>query len=238
MKKNIFNSFVLFLIMFVICLIFSSCSSPSDIHLGARVRISLVSPVNDKVEARVFIEGYDGNSVNGAVVFVKDSFNSVSIFDYNFQQGCYYKLINKQVSEDYIFTVNSCLFDSPKIYTVPHIYLEDTIDIKKIEMVNEIGESYQNFDSLNTAYPIRITWSSTVEDCTYKVIIRTPTTILYEVSTNNKTIEIPANTIPVGTSYVYLEIQQQKSYGDIYFQDKNYYSVSVYSTGSISFNVM
>lgn len=105
-------------------------------------------------------------------------------------------------------------------------------------MVNKIGESYQNYDTFNTAYPIRITWPSTIEGCTYKITIRTPLNILYETSTNNKTIELPANIIPANTNYVYLQIQQQKTYGDIDFQTANYYSTSVYSTGNINFNVM
>jgi len=237
MKKVLFNFLVLFMLTAGLWLNFTSCSNPSKTQLPEQVRITLASPVNDKVEAKVYIEGYDGNVVNGAVVSVKDSSNNITILDYNFQQGCYYNLINKTSDNEYIFTVNSRLFDSPKTYIVPHTFLEDSIDIKKIEMVNEIGESYQNYDSLNTAYPIRITWNSTLEDCTYKVTIRTPVKVLYETSTNNKTVEIPASTIPAGTNYVYLQIQQQKSYGHILFENVPYYSVSVYSTGNISFNV-
>lgn len=237
MKRNALNSFLLLSLSVVMWLNFTSCNNPYKTQLP-QIRISLFSPINDKIEAKVFIEGRDGNIVNGAIVSVKDTSNTITILDYDFQKGCYYKLINKSSSEEYIFTVNSRLFSSPKVYTIPHTCLEDTIDVKNIEMVNKTGESYQNYDSFDTSYPIRITWASAVEGCTYKVTIRTPISVLYEISTNNKTIELPANTIPANTNYVYLQIQQQKSYGDIYFQTDNYYSVSVYSTGNITFNVI
>lgn len=232
MKKNLIST-----LLIVFLVIFISCSNSSTSYESEMVRIALASPYNDKVEARVYIEGLDGNIVTGAVVSVKDSANSITILNYNFQQGCYYGLVNKASGGEYTFTVNSRLFKTPKEYIVPHLYLENTIDIKKIEMLNQIGESYQNYDTFNTSLPIRITWPSSVENCTYKITIKTPAKVLYEVSTNNKTIEIPANTIPAGTNYVYLQIQQQKLYGDILFQNANYYSVSVYSTGSINFNV-
>ena len=237
MKKIMLH---LFLIVIILCFTFSSCSNSSEIQLPtkANVRITLTSPVNDKVEAKVYIEGYDGTIVNGAVVSAKDSSHTVTLLYYNTQEGCYYSLLNKPSTGTYTFTVNSILFDAPKVYTIPHTYLENTLDIKSIEMANKIGESYQNYDAFDTSYPIRITWPSTIEGCIYKITIRTPSTVLYETSTNNKTIELPANTIPANTNYVYLQIQQQKIYGDIQFQDENYYSVSVYSTGSISFNVL
>lgn len=221
-------------------MIFSSCNNTSVIQNPdkIRIRITLASPINDKVEAKVYIEGYDGNIVNGATVFVKDSSNTITKLEYNSQQACYYNMINKQSVEEYVIIIDSILFDSPKIYTIPHTYLEETIDIQNIEIVNKLGESYQNFDTINTAYPIRITWQSAIKDCSYKVIIRTPTKVLYESSTNNKTIEIPGNTISTGTNYVYLQIQQQKSYGDIQFQNFDYYSVSIYSTENINFNIM
>lgn len=232
MKKILNNVFLSFLFV-----AFISCSNPSRAQESEVVRIFLVSPVNNKVEAKVYIEGDDGNIVNGAVVNVKDSTNSITVLNYNFQQGCYYGLINKPFESEYTFTVKSRLFSSQKVYTIPHIYLEDSIDSRNIEMVNKIGESYQNYDSFNTEYPIRITWTSFVDNCTYKVTVRSPVKVLYESTTNNKTLELPANTIPAGTNYVYLQIQQQKSFGDIIFQDFDYYSVSVYSTENISFNV-
>lgn len=233
MKKDFF------VILLTICFIqsFISCRNSSSISLSGDIRISLASPYNDKVEAKVYIEGSDGNIVNGAVVSIKDSVNTVSLLDYNYQQGCYYKLIDKPSDGIYTVVVKSRLFDSPVVYTIPHTYLEDSIDYKLIEMTNQIGQSYQKYDSFDTAYPIRVTWGAVMDDCTYKVIIRTPLKVLYEISTNNKTIEVPANIIPAGTSYVYLQIQQQKSYGDILFEDADYYSVSVFSTGNISFNV-
>lgn len=236
MKKYIRKLLLLFHLLAIFSLTVISCKNSFDNQNG-KIRISLTSPVNEKIEAKVFIEGDDGNIINGAVVSVRNSSNTVTILDYNFQNACYYKLINKNSAENYTFTISSKLFDSPQIITVPHTYLTDSIDVKTIEMVNKIGESYQNYDSLNTAYPIQITWASSVEDCTYKITIRTPSKILYESSTNNKTLEIPVNVIPAGTTYVYLQIQQQKSYGDIIFKKDNFYSVSVYQSGSISFNV-
>lgn len=227
------------IILLTICFLldFISCRNSSSISLSGDIRISLVSPYNDKVEAKVYIEGPDGNIVNGAIVSIKDSANTVSLLDYSFQQGCYYKLIDKPSAGFYTLVVKSKIFGSPVVYSIPHTYLEDSIDYKLIEMTNQIGQSYQKYDSFDTSYPIRITWCSATDDCTYKVIIRTPLKILYETSTNNKTIEIPAYTIPAGTAYVYLQIQQQKSYGDILFEDADYYSVSVFTTGNISFNV-
>lgn len=238
MKKIVSVSFLLSLLAAAVWFDFISCSNSSEYKLVEQVRIFLASPVSDKVEAKVFIEGYDGNIVNGAVVSVKDYSNSITILEYNFQKGCYCKLLDKSSSGEYEFTVNSRLFDSPRVYSVPCAYLEDTIDIKKIEMVNKIGENYRHYDAFNTSYPIRITWASAVDGCTYGVTIRTPVKVFYETSTNNKTIEVPENIIPPGSSHVYLQIRQQKSYGDIHFLDTNYYSVSVYSTGNISFNVL
>lgn len=237
MKKYLINLFIKLLLFITLLLDFSSCSNSSNSVLFGNVRISLVSPYNDMVEAKVYIEGDDGNIINGAVVSIKDSSNTVSILDYNYQQACYYKLIEKPSTDEYTITVNSNLFESPKIYTIPHIFLKDSIDYNSIEMVNQIGQSFQKYDSFITTYPIRITWSSVIENCTYKITIKTPLKTLYESTTNNKTIELPANIIPAGTTYVYLQIQQQKSYGDVLYENANYFSVSVYSTSNITFNV-
>ena len=219
-----------------ILILCSSCGNDSNVILPDNVRIFLASPVNDKVEAKVYIEGIDGNVVNGAVVSVKDSSNIVSILEYNFQQGCYCKFIEKASSGEYTVMVKSRLYFL-KTYIIPHIYLENSIDYKTIEMENQIGQSFKNYDSFDTSYPIRITWDSDIDDCAYKVTIRTPIKILYEITTNNKTIELPANTIPAGSEYVYLQIQQQKHYGDLLYENANYYSVSVFSTRNINFNV-
>lgn len=236
MKKKLINVFITSLLAAFI-FSFSSCSNSLNAEFSKFVRISLASPYNDKVEAKVYIEGEDGNIINGALVSIKDSSNTVNILEYNFQQGCYYKLIEKPSNGQYIVTINSRLLSSPAVFTISHTYLESSIDYKAIEMVNKIGQNFQNYDSFDTEYPIRVTWPSTEDDCTYKITVRTPLEILYETSTNNKTIEIPAETIPAGTAYVYLQIQQQKSYGDVNFEKANYYSVSVYTTGNINFNV-
>ena len=237
MKKSYGNILIFFIVCINLFQYLISCSNSSNIQTDECVRIYFSSPYNDKVEAKVYIEGADGNIVNGALVTVRDSLNTVNILDYNFQQGCYYKLIEKPSKEGYILTVKSHILDSVREYTVPHIFLNDSIDYKSIEMVNKIGQSFQKYDSFNTEYPIRVTWYSSVDNCIYKVTIKTPLKTLYESTTNNKTIEIPANTIPAGTSYVYLQIQEQKSFGDMFYETANYYSVSVYSTGNISFNV-
>ncbi len=237
MKKKLITILKVFLITPIVLLVISSCSNSSNIQLTGDVRISLTSPYNDMVEAKVYIEGADGNIVTGAVVSIKTSINTVSFLDYSFQQGCYYNLVDKSSDGLYTVVVKSQLFKSPAVYTIPHTFLEDSVNSQSIEMTNQIGQSYQKYDSFDTSYPIRVTWSSLVDDCTYKVIIRTPVKILYEITTNNKTMELPAYTIPAGSNYVYLQIQQQKSYGDMFFESSDYYSVSMYSTGNISFNV-
>ena len=84
MKKNLIST-----LLIVFLVIFISCSNSSTTYESEMVRIALASPYNDKVEARVYIEGLDGNIVTGAVVSVKDSANSITILNYNFQQGCY-----------------------------------------------------------------------------------------------------------------------------------------------------
>ena len=102
MKKSYGNILIFFIVCINLFQYLISCSNSSNIQTDECVRIYFSSPYNDKVEAKVYIEGADGNIVNGALVTVRDSLNTVNILDYNFQQGCYYKLDLKNNALYYI----------------------------------------------------------------------------------------------------------------------------------------
>ena len=215
---------------------FTGCnnSSQDTPSVQPRVRAAFRSSGTDTVQARVFVEGPDGNAVSGAVVTVRDNRNILTQLDYNSSAHSYNGLLEEPSNDTvYIVEIYTILSGDIINLTVPYSRLADAPYVTVFQ--DSAGNSVLNGQSLVSSRPIQIGWVDSGEGVVYQVTLRTALRTVYTVSTEARTVTIPANTVTSG-SYL-LEISAQKIHGDIYFRNAHYYSASFLTAPMVSCNV-
>jgi len=91
------------LLLPVFFILVTSCSNSVEEVAVPKVRAAFRNTGSETVQARVFIEGADGNAVTGAVVTVKDGDNPPVQLDYN-QASLSYTGILEEPNSDTVYT--------------------------------------------------------------------------------------------------------------------------------------
>jgi hypothetical protein len=224
------------LLLFTLVLLFASCGNPAqDTFVQPQVR-AVFRPSNgaNTVQARVFIEGPDGNAVSGAVVIVRDGRNAITHLEYNSSAQSYNGVLEEPLDNSiYVVEVSTVLSESIITLTVPYSRVTNAPNVTVFQ--DSSGSSVLNGQPLAASMPIQIGWADSGDGIVYQLTIRTALRTVYAVSTEARTVTIPANTVPSG---VYLlEITAQKIHGDLHFRSAPYYSVSFITAPMVSFNV-
>jgi len=233
-NKRIFSSFCL-VFLFITIILNNGCKNDtSDIQIQLRVRASFRSGGTDTIQAKVFVEGTDGNAVSAAVVTVRDSLNTVTQLEYNLSAHSYNGTLEEpQGNTNYIVEVSTVLSGNIIMLTVPFSKLANAPIVTVFQDAS--GNSVLHGQSLISAQPIQIGWADSGEGAVYHVSLRTMLRTVYAVSTEARTVTLPPNTVPSG-SYL-LEISAQKTHGDIYFRTAPYSSTSFLTAPMVSCNV-
>jgi len=219
---------------------FVSCNDPvqDTPKIEPRVRAALRSNGADTIQAKVFVEGPDGNSVSGAVVVVRDSRNAVTQLDYNSSSHSYNGILEEPpvaANSETLYAVEIATILSGDIITlsVPYTKLENPPNVTVFQ--DSDGNSVLHGQSLSSSLPVQIGWADSGEGAVYQVAIKTALRTMYAVSTEARTVTVPANTVQPG-SYL-LEISAQKTHGDVFFRSAQFYSASFASAPLVSCNV-
>lgn len=221
------------LMIILLCIILVACKDSVN-NWDGNIRIELLSSESRNVSISIIIESESGNSIDGALVYVNNGDNSNVIIKFDNNKKCYYGLLENPKNENFFVSIKSTLFGK-RTFVIPHYEL---LKPPVLEVFcDSDGNSYFLGNALNIQKDIRISWNSDIDDCIFKVIIRNATDTIFESSTNNTTIEIPANTLNNDSQIYYLKIQQQKIYGDLLFEKQQYYSVSIISTDNYIFSL-
>jgi len=231
-NKQFFS--ILFLI-FITIILHNGCKNDlSNIQIQIRVRASFRSSAADTIQAKVYVEGPDGNAVSAAVVTVKNNLNMVTQFDYNSSTYSYNANLEEPLdSSNYIVEVSTVLSGDIISLIVPYSKLTNMPNVTVFQ--DAAGNSALHGQSLTSTQPIQIGWAESGEGVVYRVTLKTMLRTVYAVSTEARTVTLSPNTLPSG-SYL-LEISAQKTHGDIYFRSAPYSSVSFLSAPMVSCNV-
>lgn len=221
--------------LILICFLLFSCSNNSYQNEDIRIRISLESVDSEKVEIRVFAENQDGNAITGAFVSLKSSQNQFKRIYFDTDEWCYKTELTVLNNESFTIYVDSVLLTEAKEICVPYSRLETPPTITNI--TDELGNSIFTGNTLSAEKNIQISWELQEEDVVYCVRIKDSfSSIVYEASTEEKSIIIPANTLKNG-KYYYVCVQAQKILGDIQYKDEMYYSVFTNESSQVEFRV-
>lgn len=225
------------ILFFILSLLFTTSCNDSNSGTsdnGISVRAILESEESSTVDIKVYVEGADGNALTGAVVLVSDSQNKVTNLEFDSDKYCYTGSAPVLSDGMFIFKVNSLAVADMEEFTVPHTILSIKPVVSTFQDAD--GNSVLSGQALSSSKEIQVAWNSVGSDIVYQVTVKTALRTLYSVSTNACNISIPASSITAGTNYMF-EIIAQKIYGDPYFQNANYYSVSIIRSAMVSFDV-
>ena len=216
----------------IVCLLVFSCDTQGDIK--PNVRAALKSTGTGSIRATVFVEGADGNSLSGAVVTIKDKRNAIVQLNYDSAACSYNGLMEEFPGESsYNVEVATILSKEKITLTVPYLRLSSAPEV--IVFQDMAGNSVLHGQAIDSNQPVQIGWSGSGEGVTYQVTVRTALKTVYAVATNAHNVTVPAGSIPAG-SYL-LEISAQKVYGDAYFRNSPFYSLSYINASLVSCDV-
>ncbi len=223
-KKTIFKSF---LILLMTPFIFA-CSDNFD---GLSVRVKVKSEFGKDVDFKVFLENSSGQNVNGAQVYASSSSGIVEILEFENENQFYFGSINGCEDDFYTIKVKSNLLKSPYVLKVPHTRL--TTKPVLTTFADSLGNNVLKGNSLKKENEIQLAWTDIGENITYQVLVKNTLITKWSASVKNCNVIIPSNTLEDGAYY--LVINAQKSYGDIFYDTEDFYSVSNISSATVSF---
>ena len=200
------------------------CACQKDVGPQVHVRTEIKSEKsNNYADISVFVEGYDGNAINGAMVFIGTNMNSFARASFNQTEYCY--KLNCKIPNDNIFnfSVSSTLLENNYAYSITHIHLKKSPNITDFRDSN--GNSILNGESISATSDAQLSWDAVSNKAVYIVTIKTALENIYYQSTGNCNIIIPKNTLKDKTTY-FLQIEAQHIDGDLLFKTADYCSVS------------
>jgi hypothetical protein len=199
-------------------------------------RLHVFSQDSAAAQVTVELESYTGELLNGAVVLVHNTVNSVKKLDYDNNSGSF--TASYPIPGDGILyiSIKSVVLDSILQYTITHKQVPSKPAIAVFE--DSAGNSVLSGTLIDSLLDVNIAWAPVDEGLIYKVIIKDAVNTLYEEATEASNIIIPAGTLRAapGTTY-FAQIVAQRLSGDPFFIRENYYSASLLTGDRISFNV-
>lgn len=226
MKKKILESLVAVLFFLIIF----SCSANVE---SLTVRANVKSETGKDVYFKVFLENMAGQSVNGAFVAATSSSGILELLEFENENQCYSGSLNGSENDIYTITIKSNLVKEPYILEVPHTRLTSKPVISIFS--DSQGNNVLKGNSLKNGKEIQLAWTDLGENITYQVIVKDALNTKWSSSVKNCNVIIPSMALKSGSYY--LVVNAQKSYGDIFYDEEDFYSVSNISSSTISFCV-
>jgi hypothetical protein len=212
----------------------ASCDTTAQMELQPRMRVEVSSPSSGSMQFTAFLEGPDGNALTGAVVLVREPSNRIIPLRFD-AESCSYTASAEALSGavTYVFEAQTILSDKLLCLNVPYTGLTQKPAVTVFR--DDTGNSVLSGQNLDSTEPIQIAWTLTGEDAAYIISIKAALQTVYTVSTAAGTVIIPQGSFSPGT-YT-LEIIAQKIFGDPYFREYSYYSISSINSVALNFDV-
>lgn len=226
MKCRLFISiFCLFLII--------SCKTNVDENDDISIHANILTNSNGVTVIKVYPVDCHGQIVGGVSVLAKNVENVVSILDFDNQNQVFYTNVDALDTDNFTIIVKNLYNNQKYTMNVPHKKITTAPSVETF--MDETGNNVLNGNSLKKNKKINIAWDSTGDDIVYQVIIKTATSIKWMTTTSNCFVQIPELTFLQGSYY--LCIKAQKSFGDIFYETENYYSLAEKTSSSLMFYV-
>lgn len=216
---------------FVLSVLLISCSNNNLPKDSFSIRVLIKSEPTKDVSIKVILENESGQVINGALVMAESQTGIVSILDFDNSIQAYSGTIAGLQQDKYSIIVKSNLLQDSYTLEVPHTRINTKPVL--ISFTDASGNDVLKGNSLTGSKKIQLIWNGSGDNVNYQVIIKDTVSTKWTASTDNCNITIPENALSNGTYY--LMINAQKSYGDLYYETKPYFSVSNISSSSVSF---
>jgi hypothetical protein len=213
-----------------------SCGDPQAGMGYIFPRTSIISQNSETADISVELEGLEGNLITGAVVLVHNNANGVLKCNYDGLSGSYTGEYPIPADGILNFSIKSALSSKTITYSVTHNQIISKPSVSVLE--DSSGYSVLLGQALDFRQDVHIGWDTCGEDMLYQVTIKSAVKTFYEGSTNGLTLIIPGGTVNLSTGQIYyIQITAQCISGDPFFRSANYYSASIATGESLSFNV-
>ena len=238
MKKTKAISFVIGVFLFVGLNLSCSQEPVPDLSDKFSVRASLKTTSGTGSEAKILLEGSDGNLISGSSVSIDNGEGAVSLLEFDFSRGGYFGSFPASSKNQYTVSVRSILFENSYSLKIPHVILTEgpVIDILR----SEDGEGgYKDVFSgqrllKNTV--VSVGWKNVQGATVYMVEIRKGSTNVFAASSAEEYLVIPAEILIEAGMYS-IRIIAQYNTGDPYYINSDYWSFSEYSGSSVLFEI-
>lgn len=175
---------------------------------------------SDRYKVYVFLEGNDGQSVTGALVYLVNNNNTHSLLQYDFTEGCYTLEPDYLESGTYNIVVKSRAFkESREEIVFSRVSESPTIEI----LQDSIGNNALTGDYLTKNRDISISWEGIENTTSYTLSIFISGSLVNTIVTTENNYILSG--LDKSGSYS-ISIKAQAINGDPLFIEKSYYTVS------------
>lgn len=213
---------------------FSSCDlKQTDVSTTIVVRSVLESLSSGNLNSKVYLEGSDGQAVNGALVYILTPANEINLLDFDYSIGCYTTTLGASQSGVYSITIESRAYDTVT-QNIEYVSLGSQLNFTAIQ--DEIGADALKGDNIGLNRKIYISWDDVETASAFSIILTKPDGSSYTVSVTENSTLIDAEEISEEGNYsVYVNAQYIS--GDPFFEDSDYYAVNELKSSTFYFEV-
>ena len=220
----------------VLGILAAACSLNTGTTPAYSMRVSLQTTQGGGSEAKVLLEGSDGNLLNGSSVSIENGEGSLVLLDFDFSRGGYVGTFPPSSAGTYRIRARSLLFSEVAEMNVPHIILSSGPVIDTLRSNTDDGIARDSFsgERLQKTGAITVGWEPVEGASVYQVEVRTGTSTEYVGTSATSVCIVPAGTLTMNGMHT-IRITAQYLSGDPLFTNDGYWSFSQYAGTSVMF---
>jgi hypothetical protein len=222
----------IFFLHFLFVFILLSCNV-SEESLSMGIRSVIESDSTNNMVAKVYLEGADGQAINGSLVYIITPSNEINLLNFNYDIGCFTESLGSPQSGNYIIKAESRAYGS-STQDIQFESLGSSIEFMIFQ--DDSGSDALLGDNLNFDSSFSIAWTSIEPVTVYTFILVKPDGSIYNVSTSESSVLINREEINSSGNYS-VQITAQYISGDPLFIDFDYYAVNELKSSRFYFEV-
>lgn len=203
-----------------------------DESTDLRVRVVFEAINSGELSSKVYLEGDDGQAVNGAMVYILSPSNIMTLLDFDYGVGCYTADLGFPEDGEYEIIVNSVAYETVN-QLIPFKTLGSELSITILQ--DSMGNNALIGQTLDINNSFSFSWEA-IEDITaYIVTLNKPDGTNYSLTTIDNTVLIDSEDMDLIGNYS-INIKAQYISGDPLFINNNYYAVNELESSRYYFN--
>ncbi|QEN04432.1 hypothetical protein EW093_06880 [Thiospirochaeta perfilievii] len=218
----------LFLVILLSCDLDDKIDEPT-----LKIRSVLEVSTTSEIKAKVYLEGVNGQAINGALVYILTPYNQMNLLDFDYDIGCYTAFLGSPITGTYSIAVESRAYKD-LTREIDFVNLGEDLDFILIQDDSGHDALYGQDISLNGK--LSITWDILNNISLYQVKVTKPDGTVYEVSTIENSVLLDNSVLDVKGNYS-IQLLAQYIYGDPLFQSFDYYAVNELYSSRFYFEV-